>query len=361
MRFLLLRHKLFLAMASVIIIFSIVLVVLMEVYVEKMITAEAVEDGKAISTELALHTASLMRNDNLAAFDLFVQEMMKANSEIAYVFIRKGGQTVFSSFRSAVPRELLTLNYREEAIDHRTVTVGKKTFLDFSVPLEEMPSAYLRLGIDERLGQGAIHEMMFFIFLITLLVIILAFLVSIIIAKRLTAPITELTASSSEIANGAFERKVSVIGSDEVSRLGQAFNKMADAVKLREDEMKALNSELEEVNVALHAYIDKLKTANEQIIKSKQDAAVVETARAFLHHLRQPLTYLTMAIELLADEITEGAPLDFASARKKLDAILSAGERLAELLNKFESLHSYKTTDYDNVTKIIDIEDNTGR
>jgi len=359
MRTLLLRHKLFLAMAAVIVAFSIFLVVLVEVYVAKLISAEAVKDGRAISAGLALHAAPLMRNDDLAAFDVFVEEMMKANSEVDYVFIRKSGQTVFSTFRYAVPRELLALNYPTDAVAHQRVKIAGKTFLDFSVPIEDVPAAYLRLGIDERLGQGAIHDMMFFIFLITLLVIMLAFLLSIFLAKRLTAPITELTASAGDMANGAFEGKVSIVGSDEVSKLGQAFNKMADAVKQREDEMKSLNSELETVNVDLHAYIEKLKAANEQIIKSKQDAAVVETARAFLHHLRQPLTYLTMAIELLADEITEGTPLDYASAKKKLHAIMSAGERLSELLNKFETLHSYKITEYDNLTKIVDIEDNT--
>jgi signal transduction histidine kinase len=134
---------------------------------------------------------------------------------------------------------------------------------------------------------------------------------------------------------------------------------MIHAVKLREDELRDSNRELEDVNVKLQENMVKLQKTSEDLIRSKQDAAVVETARAFLHHLRQPLTYLTMAIELLADEITEGDPLDYASSKKKLDAIMNAGQRLAELLNKFETLHSYKIVAYDNATKIIDIEDNT--
>ncbi len=356
---LLLRQKLFLAMAAIVVVFSIVLLILIEFYVENLITAETVKDGKAISSGLALHAAPLMQHDELMSFDASVQEMMKANDGIEYVFIRRAGQTVFSTFRGGIPQELLALTHRADAVDFRRVAIGRKTFLDFSVPIEGMPAAYLRLGVDDRLGRDAIHEMMFFIFIVTILVILLAFVVSIIVAKRLTAPITELTASVSEIASGSLKGKVSVVGNDEISRLGRSFNKMVDAVKQREDEMNTLNSELEKVNVALRAHIEKLNAANEQIVKSKQDAAVVETARAFLHHLRQPLTYLTLAIDLLADEITKGVSLDYAAAKKKLEAIMNAGERLAELLSKFEALHSYKIIAYDNIAKIIDIDDNS--
>ena len=84
--------------------------------------------------------------------------------------------------------------------------------------------------------------------------------------------------------------------------------------------------------------------------------AVIDTARAFLHHIRQPLTYLAMAIDLLSDEIREGNELNIASLQKKLRVVEEAGTTLAELLRKFDNLKEYKVMLFDDTTKITDIE-----
>jgi signal transduction histidine kinase len=84
--------------------------------------------------------------------------------------------------------------------------------------------------------------------------------------------------------------------------------------------------------------------------------AVIDTARAFLHHIRQPLTYLAMAIDLLSDEISEGNKLNIASVQKKLRVVEDAGKTLTELLRKFDNLKEYKVTLFDETTKITDIE-----
>ncbi len=357
MKHLFLRHKIFLAMAAVILVFSLVLVVLVEVYVETKIAKEGIEDGKALVMGMALHITPLVQQNDVASVAVFAEELMRTNGEIEYVFIRKDGQTIFSTFRSGVPRELLVVKHRPDTVDHLAVTVGGQPFIDYAAPLEGTSGAVLRLGIDERIGQAAIHEIMFTIFLITVLVIMLAFVVSILLAKRLTSSIADLTASATLIAAGDYERKVAVSGTDEVSRLALAFNTMLQAVRLREQELRSLNTELETVNSTLHEYIGKLRDADEALVRSKQDTAVVETARTFLHHLRQPLTYLTMAIDLLVDELTEGTPLSYETAKRRLDAIHHAGARLSELLTRFEGLQTYRVIEFDELSRILDIGD----
>jgi len=169
-----------------------------------------------------------------------------------------------------------------------------------------------------------------------------------------------LTASAIEIANGNYSKKVTIQSNDEVGQLADAFIKMEDAVKIREKELREINEELEEVNVRLHEYINELNRTKDELIRTKQDAAVVETSRAVLHHMRQPLTYLIIAIDLLLAEIKEKGALDTAATQKNLRAVEEAGYKLTELLKKFENLKEYKVVEYVDEIKILDIDNQKG-
>jgi len=360
MKNLLLKHKLFIALCIVVITFSGILLVLVNVYVRKLILNEGIADGNTVVTTMALHIETPLITHDFDTISKYFDDIMKANSQIVYLFVvQKDGQIPIHTFHKSVPREVLDLRHKQDALDHVLVTTPRGTYTDFSAPVLEGTAGTLRVGFDERLSEKAVHNLAITILLIAAGIMACSFLVSIFISRTLTKPLTDLTTSAMEVAEGAYQKVVRVQGNDEVGMLATAFNKMINAVQSREKELVSLNEELEMVNVRLHEYIEKLRGATDELVRSKQDAAVVDTARAFLHHLRQPLTYLTMAIELLTDELAEDSPLDYASSKKKLDAIMHASERLTELLNKFEALESYKIIEFDHLTKIVDIEDRT--
>jgi len=91
---------------------------------------------------------------------------------------------------------------------------------------------------------------------------------------------------------------------------------MLQLAKEREYDLKEINDELETVNITLHDYIEKLRITTAELVKSRQDMAVIDTARAFLHHIRQPLTYLAMAIDLLSDDLREAISSISIQSRK---------------------------------------------
>jgi methyl-accepting chemotaxis protein len=123
----------------------------------------------------------------------------------------------------------------------------------------------------------------------------------------------------------------------------------------REDELKEINEELETAHITLHNYIEKLMVTTDEIVRSRQNMAVIDAARAFLHHIRQPLTYIAIAVDLLSDE-SGGNELKIASVQKKLGVVEDAGKTLSELLRKFDNLKECKVTRFDDTTKITDIE-----
>ncbi len=352
-----LKAKLSIAMTMFVLVFSIVIMLFIQLYLKNVFLKESIEDAKVVAATMASHIVDPLLIKDFVSIDGYFDEMMKANREIAYIFIEKDSTILLHTFKEGFPRSLLNLGHNQNTMDHVTVKTGQAIILDISAPVHGGRGGTLRVGIDERIGEEAIQRALTTIIVVTVILLFIALSIAILIARRLTNPLASLTVSASEIAAGNYSGTVPNMGYDEIGKLAIAFNTMLQAVRLREDELKSLNTELEAVNVSLHDYIQKLDEVSQELVKSKQNTAVVDTGRTFLHHLRQPLTYLIMAIELLSDDLAEGKTVTYASAGRQIAAVKHAGEQLAELLKKFEGLQGYKVIDYDDMTTIVDIDD----
>jgi signal transduction histidine kinase len=61
--------------------------------------------------------------------------------------------------------------------------------------------------------------------------LVVAMLLTLLISRSMTGPLTQLAAASEDIAAGNYSRRVSIDDPDELGMLGQAFNRMAEAVE----------------------------------------------------------------------------------------------------------------------------------
>ncbi len=71
-----------------------------------------------------------------------------------------------------------------------------------------------------------------------------AVLLSMIFSKRLTTPVEQLTRAVTAIAEGHLSSRVAGSGIDEISRLSEAFNKMAHALEIQESLRKKMTSNI---------------------------------------------------------------------------------------------------------------------
>ena len=351
------KYKLFLGMSFIVILYASVSVLFVELYVKKILHEESVADSRAFAATIAENTYHLLQSNDFPEIETNFRNIMKTNTEIAYIFIQKDNKVLVHTFNNAVPEKLIALTHKDNEIDSRTVTLGENTYSDFSVPIHDSATGTLRVGISERLDNKTVRHIMFSLFYITIAVLAAALGISVLLARKLTRPLTMLSAAALDIAENNLYRPIPVDSNDEIGQLSTAFNKMLQVAKEREYELKEINDELETVNITLHDYIEKLRITTDELVKSRQDMAVIDTARAFLHHIRQPLTYLAMAIDLLSDEIGEGNKLNIESVQKKLRIVEDAGTTLSELLRKFDNLKEYKVMLFDDTTKITDIEE----
>ena len=351
------KYKLFMGMSFIVILYASVSVLFVEIYVKKILHEESLADSKSFAATIAENTYHLLQSSDIPEIETNFRNIMKANTEIAYIFIQKDNKVLVHTFKGTVPEMLTSVTHKYNEIDCRTVTLGENTYSDFSVPIHDSATGTLRVGISERLDNKTIGHIMLSLFYITIAVLAAALGVSVLLARKLTTPLTMLSAAASDIADKNLYRPIPVDSNDEIGQLSSAFNKMLQLAKEREYDLKEINDELETVNITLHEYIEKLRITTDELVKSRQDMAVIDTARAFLHHIRQPLTYLAMAIDLLSDEMREGNKLNIDSVQKKLRVVEDAGKTLSELLRKFDNLKKYKVTLFDDTTKITDIEE----
>jgi len=137
---------------------------------------------------------------------------------------------------------------------------------------------------------------------LSLAIIVIAFAVTYITAKKLSEPIKELRWATEQVEKGDFETRVYIESGDEIERLGRAFNKTTAA-------LARINEE--------HGELEKAKS---------------EFLSITSHELRSPMTPMEMQLQMLQ----EG---DFGKLNKKqkesVDIVLRNTKRLDKIIQDF--------------------------
>lgn len=118
-----------------------------------------------------------------------------------------------------------------------------------TAPLEAAPSLRslgVRIAVvqpsEERSHGGTLREKLT---AISILLSIVAALVGVAFARRLTRRLTDLTAQAQQVANQSAEGIVEPTGHDEVAVLGRAFGRLLRRLRMERDELDRLTGELE--------------------------------------------------------------------------------------------------------------------
>jgi signal transduction histidine kinase/DNA-binding response OmpR family regulator len=167
---------------------------------------------------------------------------------------------------------------------------------------------------------------------ITVLVLLLATVAILILSRRITEPIKELTRRARQIAAGDLDHAIPVRSQDEIGQLGASFNEMAAALKSTIQRREQLLAELNDLNQNLESRIDK------RTKQLQEHAAALEVANKhkseFLanmsHELRTPLNAIIGYSEMLEEEAQESGLTDFVPDLQK---IYSSGKHLLALIN----------------------------
>jgi len=103
------------------------------------------------------------------------------------------------------------------------------------------------------------------------------------LARRYTYPIQRLVLKVKKVASGDLSVTVPVESSDEIGELGQSFNEMVQQLRER-------------------------KTLEERLHEAEHLSKVGQLASGIAHEIRNPLNYISLAIDHLKDEIKSSSP-----------------------------------------------------
>ena len=161
-----------------------------------------------------------------------------------------------------------------------------------------------------------------------LVVAVVASALGLLLARRVTRPVAELTAAARELRAGNRDRRAAVAGRDEVAQLGQAFNELAESAQRQEDLRQSFAADVaHELRTPLAILRSQLEAVQDGVLDLTPDLV------ASLHEEMLRLGRLVADLETLtsAEAVSfslERAPVDVVDVVRSVAAGL--GPRLAD-------------------------------
>lgn len=165
----------------------------------------------------------------------------------------------------------------------------------------------LYVGVLEEKFVDLKNRTLLIFFAITLSGMIVAFIVSYVLANNLLKPINHLVFASKQLAQGDLTHKVKIESKDEIGELAKTFNFMVESLKERDEKLK--------------------KHAQERIMESERLAIIGQLAAGVAHELNNPLGGILVYSHLLLENLTENDP-----QRENLEKIVHQASRCKEIV-----------------------------
>lgn len=249
-------------------------------------------------------TASILKNssDQLEAFYNATLDIMSKNLDVTILLADTGGNIKTSSSdtrlynkRFSVPKDLLktvnenkiskSINNFGGVFDEEVLVVGIPIKLEDTV----IAGVYLTADIPElsKLRKDVLRIYLFSV----MLAFLASFMIILLLSKRITDPIKEISKAAKKLASGDFTERVRLTSDDEIGQLADTFNEMADSLEKLEDMRRNFISDVS-------------------------------------HELRTPMTTITGFVEGILDETIPPEKQKFY-----LKIVLEESKRLSKLVN----------------------------
>lgn len=180
-------------------------------------------------------------------------EFTIADSALTVVW-SSAGEVVGTTLTDEVKTNAVTLKSDSNTIIGYLIVKGQRSFQsqDVSPLIRNLRTAVLRSG---------------------LIAGILAFIIAIVISNSLLKPVKLLTQAADSLAHGNLSARVMIKGNDEISRLGDSFNTMAESLESSENRKKALTADIaHELRSPLAVQKAQLEAMQDGIVPMNQES-----------------------------------------------------------------------------------------
>jgi two-component system phosphate regulon sensor histidine kinase PhoR len=214
------------------VIFSLIIITTLVIVVANYEYIENVKQEMTTNNELLIN---ILKSDEIKNKQLFFNNYIKSQ-EIRMTFIDKDGKVLGDSIADAETME--NHNNRPEVIDARKYGTGFSIRLSKTTSKETLYFAtafgdglIIRSAVPMKIINGFELTYIKYYILVMIAVLLVTFLISSRLANAIVKPIKELEFITSKIANGEFNKRVTVSSKDEMGELSNTFNFMADKLE----------------------------------------------------------------------------------------------------------------------------------
>lgn len=266
--------------------------------------------------------------------------------------------------RTAARTALAGMSWTDPLSQAYQIQLGQETIYEITFPIKtkrvKREREEIGLTLDETLGIGGdsedertiglaavgmslslkrvnatIIKIYWNIALLTGLVILAGIGVTIFLVRVIAGPIKQLAAAAKRIAEGELSSHVGIKSHDEIGDLAASFNRMADAVQLREGELRTHADALDGLNQQLLLQQQELRNINDQLAAASHHKS--QFLAKMSHELRTPLNAILGFSGIIANK-SLGSDLTPEERKEFLGNIIISGRHLLDLINEILDL-----------------------
>ena len=195
-------------------------------------TEEFTSKGEAIASSLASSGVDLISTRDASSVQSLVDEFARIRG-VAYVMVYDPQKRFIAhTFSPFVPADIMDKNIvpgdvarQERNIEYQdTVRKATREIIDIGVPMAGGKIGTVRVGMDRSIINQAAAASGRQLLLLFGGVAALALLGGVLLARRITRPITQLVAAAHRVGGGDLSETVRITSRDELGELAQAFN-----------------------------------------------------------------------------------------------------------------------------------------
>jgi signal transduction histidine kinase len=316
-----------------------------------LIKAALMERGRSLARNLAYNSEYGVLIANQSILQQLVDGVIKEEDVLYAVVQNENGEALAAARSTQLPilpprdverTQLRDVSWSSAATLAYQIHWGDETFYEITFPvrtqqikrereeigllMDETPGGGSIPATDKNIGLAAVGmslsqkrvnatiiDIYRNIAMLTLLVICAGIAVTVLLVRVIAGPINELATAAKRIAEGDLTSQVAIKSRDEIGELATSFNRMAEAIEQRQNELKQSNAQLEAASQHKSQFLANMS-----------------------HELRTPLNAIIGFSGILRNEANHG--LSGEERREFLENILTSGRHLLDLINEILDL-----------------------